>query len=176
MKKKLFLVLCSCFAGALALSSCGGGGGMDADLTPSELLRYFANGNFEIVYRGNNTVIVTGQGSFPLVQNDAQSVEVQGVSVLCRSKDATASATADFKIDLTNGVPQTMQVSFSDLSTQQGDDVQNLLPVESQVKVTMRPGNPARPFQVRTTGKADFEGGARDVTYAILYAGAQQLP
>ena len=149
---------------------------MDENLTPSELLRYFANGNFEIVYRGKNTVIVTGKGSYGFVSNDAGSVEVQGVLVHCRSnsKSAAAYATADFKIELNDGVPRTMQVSFSDLETTADEEA--LLPVQAQVKVTMRPGNPARPFQVRTTGKADFEGGERDVTYAILYAGTQQLP
>ena len=146
---------------------------MDANLTPSELLRYFTNGNFEIVYYGDNTVIVTGQGSYALPVNNAGSVEVLGVSVQCQSKNATANATANFKIELNDGVPRTMQVSFGDLETTADEEA--LLPVGAAVKVTMRPGNPARPFQVRTTGKADFDGGEQGVDYAILYAGSQRL-
>lgn len=176
MKKKLFLVLCSCFAGALALSSCGGGGGMDPNLTPSELLRYFANGNFEIVFHGDNTVVVTGQGSYSLAINEPQTVEMQGVSVLCKSKDATADATADFTINLdADGVPMSMLIAFSDLSTAQGEDETDLLPVSDQVKATMTPRNAAHPFQVNTTGSTDFNNGNTGITYSILYAGRQQL-
>ncbi|MGN0821029.1 MAG: hypothetical protein ACI4OX_04540, partial [Akkermansia sp.] len=167
MKKKLFLVLCSCFAGALALSSCGGGGGMDADLSPSELLRYFVNGAFEIRYYGNpNSISVTGQGGYDPSTNTGQTLTVVGVPVICRSlmtTNTSMSCYAEYTINLdATGVPQTMVVKFSSVSANDGNDGTMLLPVGKEVTVTMTPDDAMHPFQVNTRGKADFDPGAAE--------------
>lgn len=182
MKKKLFLVLCSCFAGALALSSCGGGG-MDANLTPPELLRYFVNGGFQIRYEGEpSSVAVTSVGIYDIVQTNERTLQVVGVSVLCRSltTNSTASGRAEYVMNLDpTGVPQTMVIKFSGVSAADGNDGTMLLPVGAPVTVTMTPNDVTRAFQVNTTGKADFDPGAADgenstgITYSILRAGSR---
>lgn len=182
MKKKLFLVLCSCFAGALALSSCGGGGGMDENLTPPELLRHFVNGNFEIVYYGDpNTVVVTGRGHVNLVKNNPGSVTVDGVPVECRAASGSANGTACYTIQLDgDGVPMQMTVYVTDYRMTNGDE-EDLLPVGKSVTATMHSEDAAHPFQVRTAGTADFDPGdtgaeaSVGIRYNILRAGTHRF-
>lgn len=183
MKKKLFLVLCSCFAGALALSSCGGGGGMDAYLTPPELLRYFVNGAFQIRYYGNpESISVTSNGGVDVSKINERTLTVVGVPVTCRSliSSSSMSGIAEYTINLDpTGVPQTMVVKFSSISANDGNDGTMLLPVGKEVTVTMTPDDTTHPFQVNTIGKAGFEPGAVEgnpstgIRYSILRAGSR---
>lgn len=165
-------MLCSCFAGALALSSCGGGGGGEGR-NVAELLRPFVNGNFSVVFSGDNVVAVTGTGQYALAVNSPLVLEVHGVVVECRSETSTDSVSGqvNYKIVLDDkGVPQTMEMYFSGVQAANDDEATELIPVREGVRAEMVPGDTSAPFQVGTTGTAEFNGG-EGVPYRIVRAG-----
>lgn len=164
MKKKLFLVLCSCFAGALALSSCGGGGGGNENL--SDLLRPFVNGNFVIDYDGKAAVTVTGQSQYSSATVEANQVAVYGVSIRYCKTGTTGSSESGFAnytiIFDADGVPQRMQAYFYGLTEA---ETENLLPFEEATTVSMVPDVLASGFVPGTSGQAT--AGDATVPYLI---------
>ena len=141
----------------------------------SELLRPFVNGNFDIIYRGDSTVTVTGQSQYALAFNEPLRVAVHGVPVVCKTSTASVRAMASYTMILNDrGVPQSMTVDFSDLDAQNEQQATALLPVGESVKATMTPTNATHPFEVGTDGTTNFTGGnnpRNGIPYNIVRTG-----
>lgn len=168
MKKKLFLVLCSCFAGALALSSCGGGGGGGANVP--EQLKYFVNGAYEVVFVGADTVKVSAYGQWGYVSAGARRVEVAGVPVRCEKNNGTArSASVAYTMLLDDqGIPTSMTMAFSDFRGAEGDNEEDWFPVDgTEEAVLQRPDNGAYPYSLDSDGATNWTG----VRYYIVRRG-----
>lgn len=178
MKKKLFLVLCSCFAGALALSSCGGGGGNELP----DPLAPFVRGNYSIFFEGNSTVKVVSQGTYGITKTLPNQILVDQVYVNCTSKSgASATGKARYTMTLVDGVPVTLEVYFSDLTATGNGDNASALPIENGVTATMTSIDVNKPFQLGDVGQVRFWTDDPDVPipggpseYAI-YPGSQGL-
>lgn len=158
MKKKLFLVLCSCFAGALALSSCGGGGGGNENL--SDLLRPFVNGNYVIDFSSNPSVTVVGQNRYDVAKVETNEVAVYGVPIRYGEKGSNGtqeSGYANYSIRINaDGVPDRMFIVFYGLSEAEAD---NLLPFNENIQVIMRPDDVSMGFIPQASGQASTTGG-----------------
>lgn len=163
MKKKLFLVLCSCFAGALALSSCGGGGGGGTNVP--EQLKYFVNGAFAVVFQGSETVRVTANGGqWGYVSEGANMVKVAGVPVLCekQSGDSTNAMVAYTMLLNDQGTPTSMTMTFSDFGEADGEDWFPLS--QAQEAELQNPTGGVYPYALGSTGSTNWTG----VTYYIV--------
>lgn len=156
MKKKLFLVLCSCFAGALALSSCGGGGGGSNSV--SELLKPFVNGNYAIVFESmGESAMVVANGTFQSTRNETGYVAVYAVPISYRpygsiSGSNGGSGFANYTIYLDTDGPRSMEVTFFGLTDVENEEGDGLLPFKENLKVTMAP-DPSLGFNLGAHGE-----------------------
>lgn len=158
MKKKLFLVLCSCFAGALALSSCGGGGGGDTALG---LLEPLVRGNSSVVFiKGDKTVKVTSTGMFGPHFASETMIQATRVRTKCETLSATSTPViyATYTLNFLDGKPNTLVIDFSDLE-EGGEGETAILPIGRGVTVTLEHTAGDGPFQTGSTGTASFQGG-----------------
>ncbi|MDD6813374.1 MAG: hypothetical protein PUD60_03150 [Akkermansia muciniphila] len=170
MKKKLFLVLCSCFAGALALSSCGGGGG-SSNRNLSEWLAPFVNGNFSILYKGagDSNVEVVGRGQF--TSAEIQENQVTANTVLINyapygSTQGSETGYADYTIVFQDNKPARMMVHLYGLSE---TEVDNTLPFTAPDTVISMSPHATLGFGLGATGTAQDSVGT-NVNYEIITA------
>lgn len=171
MKKKLFLVLCSCFAGALALSSCGGGGGGGEGRNLSEWLAPFVNGNFSILYKGqgDSNVEVVGRGQFTSAEIQENLVTANTVLINYapyRSTVGSETGYADYTIVFRDNKPIQMTVHLYGLS---GTDVENTLPFTAPETVISMGPHPTLGFGLHAKGTAQDSAGT-NVNYEVIQA------
>lgn len=170
MKKKLFLVLCSCFAGALALSSCGGGGGGEGR-NLSEWLAPFVNGNFSILYKGagDSNVEVVGRGQF--TSADITENQVTATTVLINyapygSTGTSETGYADYTIVFRDNTPIQMMVHLYGLTE---TEVDNTLPFTAPDTVISMSPDAVYGFGLHAKGTAQDSAGT-NVNYEVIQA------